>query len=375
MTIVGPGGVGKSRLAVETARTIEDRYEDGACLAELASLDDPSLIVQALSRATDAAMDERDQSVESLIRNLADRQLLLLLDNCEHLIEDVAAVTEALVQHCPRLHVLATSREPLQVEGEALCRLAPLATPTLAAGITAAELAGSAAAVLFADRAALAEPSFVLDDRAAGAVADIVVALDGLPLALELAAASLRSVGLDAVVAGLSQPVPPLADRRTSQTRQRTMWATVDWSYQLLDDDLRLLLERLSVFAGSFTAAQAEAVCASGLEPGSVAPALAELADRSLVDHAMASRDDDPRRALPRAQHGARLRPRAPRRTTRRSHRSLPATVGRGNGARPRAGRGRRRRAGRARRPRRRPPQPARRAQHGEGRIGRRRRG
>jgi predicted ATPase len=283
VTIVGPGGVGKSRLAVEVARSIEGEYQDGVYLAGLASVEDPALVVQAVIRATDGDVDERDSTLDSLVDRLAGRRLLLILDNCEHLIDEAATVTEAIVQRCPNLHVLATSREALQVEGEAVWRLAPLGTPQSEQVVTAADLADSPAAMLFADRAALAASSFTLDDRVAPAVARIVVALDGLPLALELAAASLRSVDLESVVNGLSNPSPTLADRRTSQTRQRTMWATIDWSYQLLDGTLRTVLERLAVFAGSFTTAHAEVVCGSGWPPGAVTPAIVDLVDHSLV--------------------------------------------------------------------------------------------
>jgi predicted ATPase len=285
VTIVGPGGVGKSRLAVEAARAVESQYEDGVCLTELASFADPSLVPQAVARATGADELQRDSTLETLVEGLADRRLLLILDNCEHLIDEVATLAEALVQRCPALHVLATSREALQVDGEAVWRLAPLSAPDLDRTLTAVDLTGYPAAMLFADRAALAAPSFRLDDRAAPSIGRIAAALDGLPLALELAAASLRSLDLDEVVGGLSTRLVTIgAQRRTTQTRQRTLWATVDWSYQLLDEGERRLLERLGVFAGSFAIGHAEYVCGTGMPPGTVAPTIVRLVESSLVN-------------------------------------------------------------------------------------------
>lgn len=285
VTIIGPGGVGKSRLAIEAARAVAAQYEDGVCLAELASIEDPSLVAQAVARATGLDELERDSTSETLVERLADRQLMLILDNCEHLIDAAAALAEALVQRCPALDVLATSREALQVDGEAVWRLAPLSTPDHDRALTAVDLTDYAAAMLFADRAALAAPSFKLDDRAAPAIARIAVALDGLPLALELAAASLRSLDLEDVIAGLSNRFVTVGgNRRTTQARQRTLWATVDWSYKLLDQGEQLLLERLGVFAGSFDISHAEYVCGSGMPPEAVAPMVIRLVEHSLVN-------------------------------------------------------------------------------------------
>jgi predicted ATPase len=309
VTIVGTGGVGKTRLAIEVARAVEARYEDGVCLTELASLEDPSLVVPAVARATAVDERERDATLDRLIEQLADSQLLLILDNCEHLIDEAAAVAEALVQGCPALHLLATSRETLDVDGEAVWRLAPLATPDLDRPAAAVDLTDSAAAMLFADRAALALPSFQLDDLSAPAIARLTAALDGLPLALELAAASLRHIELDELIGGLADRSAGVgAHRRTSQARQRTLWDTVDWSYQLLEDGDRLLLERLGVFAGSFTSDDAEFVCGDGWSPGSVSPAVVRLVDRSLVDRVNGDRPSGRFRLLFTVREYARTR-------------------------------------------------------------------
>jgi non-specific serine/threonine protein kinase len=285
VTVTGPGGVGKTRLAIEAARSVESHYEDGACLAELASLDDPALVVQTVTRAA-GVESAGETTLDTLLDGLADRGLLLIVDNCEHLIEEAAIVVEAIIQRCPAVHVLATSREALSVDGEAVCRLAPLATPDTGGAVTGAAIGQFAAAALFADRAELAAPSFRLDDRTAAAVARIVATLDGLPLALELAAASLRSLELDEVTEGLADRFNPASGRRTAQSRQKTLWSTVDWSYDLLDEPDRLILERLGVFAGTFAADAADRVCGSGLAPGDVASALVRLVERSLVQPA-----------------------------------------------------------------------------------------
>ena len=285
VTIVGSGGVGKSRLALEAARALEAGYADGVCLAELAVIDDGSFVVPAVAAATGVEQRGGDLTLDVLVDRLRDRQLLLILDNCEHLIDDAAAAAEALVQHCPALHLLATSREALEVDGEAVLQLAPLPGPSLDREPKAIDITDCPAALLFADRAALASPSFTLDDGTAPAIARIAVALDGLPLALELAAASMRHMALEDVVAGLSGgSATGGARRRTSQARQRTLWDTVDWSYKLLADSERLVLERLGVFAGDFAPSDAEKVCGAGMPPGAVAPAIARLVECSLVD-------------------------------------------------------------------------------------------
>ena len=285
VTIVGTGGVGKSRLAIEAARAIEAEYDDGICLAELAALDEPTLVVQAVAGATGVDQRDRDLTSSTLAERLAERRLLLILDNCEHLIDEVAAVAETLVRHCPMLHLLATSRETLQVDGEAVLHLDPLSVPDTGDSVSVADLRESPAAMLFADRAALAAPGFELDDRTAPGVARIAAALDGLPLALELAGASLRHLGLDDVIDGLAGRFGVEgAQRRTSDARQRTLWATVDWSYQLLAEPERILLERLGVFAGSFTSADAGSICGDGMHTAEVPSLLVGLVERSLVD-------------------------------------------------------------------------------------------
>jgi predicted ATPase len=236
-----------------------------------------------VARATGVDGPDVD-SVEALVQRLADRQLLLILDNCEHLIDAAAALAEALVQRCPALHLLATSRETLQVDGEAVWRLEPLPVPDAGQGVTAVDLTDYPSAMLFADRAALASPAFELDDGSALSVARIAAALDGLPLALELAASALRSVALDDVLDGLAGRFAAAgAQRRTSQARQRTLWATVEWSYQLLDERERLLFERLGVFAGSFGTAGVELVCGEGMAREAVVATMSQLVERSLV--------------------------------------------------------------------------------------------
>jgi predicted ATPase len=288
VTVTGPGGVGKSRLAVEIAHSVEAEYADGVAFVELASIDDPTLVVQRVATAAGTVEPEREMTIDWLVDRLADERLLLILDNCEHVIDAAASVAEAVLQQCAGIDVLATSREALQVDGEAVWRLDPLGLPETDAPLTAADVPTFPAAVLFADRAALATPGFVLDDHAAAAIGTVAVALDGVPLALELAAASLRSVDLGDLVSEIADVMmsPNTARRRTADERQRTVRATVEWSYRLLDEAERLVLDRLGVFAGSFSVADAETVCGAGLDPGSVTSAITALVDRSLVEHA-----------------------------------------------------------------------------------------
>lgn len=285
VTIVGPGGVGKSRLAVEIARGNDHDYRDGVALAELAPLDDPWLVVGVVATAVGAADLEREATVDGVVGYLARRQLLLILDNCEHVIEQAAMVAASILENCPDVHLLATSREALNVDGEAVWRLEPLPLPDPAGVSLTADVTASSAVQLFVDRATLADRSFVLDERSARPVARIVQALDGLPLALELAAASLRSVDLGELLDGIQGDVlDAAAERRSGAARQRTLSATVDWSYRLLTAEEQLLFERLSVFGGDFSADAAERVVGDGMALGSLRARIRRLVERSLVD-------------------------------------------------------------------------------------------
>ncbi|MET8630343.1 BTAD domain-containing putative transcriptional regulator [Kitasatospora sp. NPDC004669] len=298
VTLTGPGGVGKTRLAVAAATAAPPATD--VRLAELAGVDGPDgvtrVVLTAVCRPADAGVlagglpagDPAGDPVDRIVRALEGREVLLVLDNCEHLIEEAARLAHRLLAAAPRLTVLATSREPLGVTGEALWPVAPLAVPE--PGGTVQEALAHPAVALFTERAGAACPGFTLDHDTVEPVVRICRELDGLPLALELAAARLRSLSPGQVAARLHDRLR-LLDRgpRTAPDRHRTLRAVVDWSWKLLDEDERVLLRRLSVFAGGATLPDAHLVCA-GHWPGGPAPdptvvedLLASLVDRSLV--------------------------------------------------------------------------------------------
>ncbi|GII59389.1 SARP family transcriptional regulator [Planotetraspora thailandica] len=291
VTIVGPGGAGKTRLAVETALRVAVATRDGsegARLVELAPVagaaDVPHAVLGALGIADvagplpgQAAPAARDP-MEHLVGSLAGRALLLVLDNCEHVIEAAAALADRLVRDCPGVTVLATSREPLGVPGETLAPIPPLGLPP--EGAAAADALNHPAVRLLADRAAAARPGFVLDDGNVHAAVTICRRLDGMPLAIELAAARLRALSPDQLAARLGDRFRLLTGgSRTALPRHRTLRAVVEWSWDLLTSSEAALARRLAVFAGGATLDDAEAVCS-----GDVLEVLPSLVDKSLVE-------------------------------------------------------------------------------------------
>jgi predicted ATPase/class 3 adenylate cyclase len=285
VTLTGAGGVGKTRLALEAAGALAPAYPDGVWLAELAALADPALVPQAVA----AAAGVREQPGWPLLTTLADalrpKRLLLVLDNCEHLVEACARLADALLRACPDLRVLATSREALGVAGETPYRVPSLALPDPARPPPVGALVDYEAVRLFVERAAVAQPAFALTAHNAPAVAQVCCQLDGIPLALELAAARLTVLPVEQVAARLDQRFRLLTGgSRTALPRQQTLRAAIDWSYALLSEPEREVFHRLSVFAGGWTLEAAEAVCAGGaLAAEDVLERLARLVDRSLV--------------------------------------------------------------------------------------------
>jgi predicted ATPase len=281
-TLIGPGGAGKTRLATETARTLLDEA-DGVWLAELAPVTDGADVAQAVLTALGlrgqaylgpAAGTPRDRAVAAL----RTRNAVLVLDNCEHVIDAAAELADALLGECPRLRILATSREPLAVTGEALWPVEPLALPPEDSGVT--EAMSCASVRLFADRAAAVRPGFAVDATTVGAVVRVCRALDGMPLAVELAAARLRALTADQLAARLDDRFRLLTGgSRTALPRHRTLRAVVDWSWELLSDAERTLLRRLAVFSGGATAEAAAAVCG---DPDAF-DLLTALTDKSLL--------------------------------------------------------------------------------------------
>ena len=276
VTVTGPGGAGKTRLAAQVARQVANRFADGAWLAELAPVADPAQVAAVVA----AALGVREQlglpAAEALARALARQQVLLVLDNCEHVIGAAAALCAELLAACDDVRVLATSREPLRVAGEARYRLASLALPDLD---DLAEAARAEAVALFADRARDADAHFTLDDQTAPAVARLVTRLDGMPLAIELAAAHVEALGVTGLLGRLDERLALLAGGdRLAPSRQRSLTATVAWSYHLLDEAERRVFRAVSVFPAGFTLEAAEAV--AGKAAG---PAVLRLVDCSLL--------------------------------------------------------------------------------------------
>jgi predicted ATPase/DNA-binding SARP family transcriptional activator len=282
LTLTGPGGAGKTRLAYEAAARLADRYPDGVHVVELASLSRSELVPQTVASVLDVPLPETGTAEVALARQLAERRLLLVLDNCEHLLDACARLAAALLRTCPDVVVLATSREPLRVGGEVTWRTPSLALPDLRDLPPLARLAELESVRLFVERARDATPGFVLDATTAPAVAEICVRLDGMPLALELAAARTSALAPAQIAARLDDALRVLGrGSRSAVTRQQTLHATLAWSHDLLDQDERTLFRRLAVFAGSMSLEAVEHVCGGdGLD---VVDLLSRLVDKSLV--------------------------------------------------------------------------------------------
>ena len=285
LTLTGTGGVGKTRLALRVASDLLPELPDGAPVVELAALYEARLVPHAVAAVLDVREQPHEPVQVSLSQALHARQLLLILDNCEHLAEACADLVEDLLRGCPRLKVLATSRQPLGVAGETVWRVPSLAVPDLQVASGADEILACEAVRLFVERSKLVAPGFVLSDRNAATVARICQRLDGIPLAIEVAAARVSVLGLDQILARLDDRFALLEHRgRRLPDRHRTLRAAIDWSYYLLAEGERVLLRRLSVFAGGWTLEAAEEVCARpGLASEEVLGRLTTLVDHSLI--------------------------------------------------------------------------------------------
>ena len=281
VTLTGAGGAGKTRLSLQVAAELLDGSGDGVWLVELAAVTDEIAVAPAICRALGIAGPPARPVVDTLLDALAPQDMLIVLDNCEHLIGACAKIADAIVTRCPRVHLLATSREPLGIGGETIYRVPSLSLP--GPGDVAPE--SSDAVALFVDRARAQGAGLSLDEQTAPLVVSICRQLDGMPLAIELAAARLRSLSLRGLYDRLDQRFRLLTGgSRTALPRQQTLRATVDWSYSLLNGAEQLLLRRLSVFAEGFDLDAAEAVCGFGdIEVFDVADLLGSLVDKSLV--------------------------------------------------------------------------------------------
>jgi predicted ATPase/class 3 adenylate cyclase len=284
VTLAGAGGSGKTRLALQAAAELVDRTPDGVWLAELAPLTAGEQIPGTVAAVLGLAGAGGEQAQAALLEALTDQENVLILDNCEHVIDAAAKFCDEVIRRCPRVRIIATSREPLGIDGERVYRVPSMSLPA-ATTESAADLAGCDAAALFAERARMHDPGFVLSDRAAPLVATICRRLDGIPLALELAAARLSSMSLPHVCDRLDQRFRLLTGgSRNAMPRQQTLQAAVDWSFSLLTRAERETLARLSVFAGGFELEAAEAVCSTeGVDALGTADLLHSLVSKSLV--------------------------------------------------------------------------------------------
>jgi len=263
VTLTGPGGVGKTSLAIETARTLLGSHRDGVWMVDLAAVQEPGLTVQTVADVVGVAELQQARLLPALLDHLKGRQVLLILDNCEHVVEESARLTASLLEGASGVTVLATSREALQTKGETIWPVPPLPVPAVgrSAPWTAEEALGFDAVRLFETRAGAAGGDFVLDDGNADAVVEICQSLDGLPLALELAAAQTTILSPAQISDRLTGRLSVLTGgRRTWPERHRTLRGTIEWSYDLLAHSEQQLFDRLSVFEGDFSLAAAEAV-------------------------------------------------------------------------------------------------------------------
>ena len=297
VTLTGAGGTGKTRLAAQVAADALEEFPDGVWLVELAAIPDPALVPQAVATVLGVREGSGLSPAKALVEALRDRRTLLVLDNCEHLVGACAALADEALRAAPGLKVLATSREPLGVPGEAAYRV-----PTLSCGDarvrTAAEALAHDAVRLLVERARLSDPRFELTDRLAPAAVQVCRRLDGIPLAIELAASRTKVLSLEGIAARLDDRFRLLtAGARTALPRQQTLKATIDWSYDLLEESEKALLRRVAAFAGGWTVESAEAVCPDdALDAWEVLDGLMRLVDKSLVVHEAS--EDEPRYRL-----------------------------------------------------------------------------
>lgn len=290
VTLTGPGGTGKTRLSLQVAAELLERFADGVWLVELATLSDPTLVAVTVA-ATLGARETPDRPIEdALLDYLRSKQLLLLLDNCEHLVGACAQLAERLLHSAPQLRILASSREALAITGETTFGVPSLSTPEffgkrLSGPHLAARMAEFEAVRLFVERGAAAHPGFALTDENARTIARICWRLDGIPLAIELAAARVKMLTLSEILRRLDDRFHLLTGGgRTALPRQQTLTALIDWSYDLLSEKERALLRRLSVFGRGRTLQAVEEVCSGdGIEPWEILDLLQQLIDKSLV--------------------------------------------------------------------------------------------
>lgn len=288
LTLTGPGGTGKTRLSLQVAADALDRYPHGVWLIELATVTDPALIPETIANAVEIREEHGRSVLDTLLAALRTRQLLLVLDNCEHLVEACAQVVTTLLRRCPGVNVLASSREALNISGESIYPVPPLGTleySDLSEGVNPNQLAELEAVQLFVERAASVRPGFAVTPENAALIGRICWRLDGIPLAIELAAARVKVLSLDQILTRLDDRFRLLSGgSRTALPRQQTLGALIDWSYDLLSEPERMLLRRLSVFVAGRTLEMVEQVCTDDQLPSAqVFDLMSALVEKSLL--------------------------------------------------------------------------------------------
>lgn len=285
LTLTGAGGTGKTRLSLQVAADLLEGEGDGIWFVELAPLTDPDLVPRAVAAVLGVREAAGRTQLEMLVQHLSRRKVLILLDNCEHVLHACAELADALLRACPDVRILASSREPLNITGEVIYPLRTLSLPDLQRLPPVEQLTQYEAVKLFIERASAAAPAFKIETRTAPAVAHICHRLDGIPLALELAAARLRSLSVEELNSRLDHRFKILTGgSRTALPRQQTLRALIDWSYNLLNDGERTLLSRVAVFSGGWTLEAAEQICSGGeVEDWEILDLLTQLVEKSLV--------------------------------------------------------------------------------------------
>jgi predicted ATPase/DNA-binding winged helix-turn-helix (wHTH) protein len=280
ITIVGPGGIGKTTVALKTAESLAKSYPDGVCFIDLAPIADAPQLAACLAAALGLGADREPDDV---VRGLADKRMLIVIDNCEHLVAATAELIERVSRAAPHVHILVTSREPLRHTAEWVRRLPPLRCPPPCERLTADEAMTYPAVQLFVDRMSASDDLCEIDDDNAGTVADICRRLDGMPLAIELAASRVQAFGLKELAAQLAEPLRLLsAGRRTADARHQTLAGMLDWSYQTLSEPECIVLRRLAIFPDEFTLAAACAIAELD-SSADVVEGIAGLVSKSLV--------------------------------------------------------------------------------------------
>jgi len=285
VTITGSGGCGKTRISLHIAKEYLDKFNDGVWFVDLAPLEDPELLPQEVANTLSIAEEPGKPIVSIIKEQIKGKHCLLLLDNCEHLVDATADLAQQLLSSSPDIKVLATSREALKISGEVLWRVPSLSLPEKADKENLEKLKLSEAIQLFVDRARNSKTGFQLDEQNAAIISEICQQLDGIPLAIEMAAARIRHMDIMMILERIKNRFQLLStDRRTSTSRQTTLKATLDWSYDLLSEKEKLLFSRLSVFSSDFSAESAELICSDGsLDQAEVLDIVSNLVDKSMV--------------------------------------------------------------------------------------------